>query len=92
MDLLSTFLCLAVSWVRNIWVFSPLVPSKREKNVLVFAQFVYFLREVFLLFNSIIQKLKSKQTPQQMYKLRKTNIFFSRFEGTRGEKTQIFRT
>ena len=33
-------------------VFSPLVPSKREKNVLhSFAQFVYFLREVCLLFN-----------------------------------------
>ena len=27
-----------------------------------------------------------------MYKLSKTNIFFSRFEGTRGEKNQIFRT
>ena len=27
-----------------------------------------------------------------MYQLRKTNTFFSRFERTRGEKTQIFRT
>ena len=27
-----------------------------------------------------------------MYKLSKTNRFFSRFEGTRGEKKQIFRT
>ena len=26
--------------VRNIWVFSPLVPSKREKNVLVFLGYV----------------------------------------------------
>ena len=25
-----------------------------------------------------------------MYKLSKTNIFFSRFEGTRGEKTKYF--
>ena len=32
-------------------VFSPLVPSKREKNILSFAQFVYFLRKVCLLFN-----------------------------------------
>ena len=38
--------------------------------------------------NFIIQKLKSKQ----IYKLSKTNMFSSRFEGTRGEKTQIFRT
>ena len=27
-----------------------------------------------------------------MYKLSKTNIFFSRFEGTRREEKQIFRT
>ena len=27
-----------------------------------------------------------------MYKLSKTNIFFSHFEGKRGEKNQIFRT
>ena len=31
--------------------FSPLVPSKREKILFIFAQFVYFLREVCLLFN-----------------------------------------
>ena len=38
-------------------------------------------------------KLKSKVNfPQKIYKLSKTNIFFSRFEGTRGEKNQIFRT
>ena len=42
--------------------------------------------------NFIIQKLKSKHFPQKIYKLSKTNIFFSRFEGTRGEKTQILRT
>ena len=44
--------------------------------------------------NFIFQKLKSKHTSrQEIYKLRKTNTFFSRFEGTRGEKkTQIFRT
>ena len=45
--------------VRNIWFLSPLVPSKREKNIqtepnlrqLSLSQFVYFLREVCLLFN-----------------------------------------
>ena len=43
--------------------------------------------------NSIIQKLKSKHTSlKKIYQLSKTDIFFSRFEGTRGEKTQIFRT
>ena len=37
-----------IALVRNIWVFSPLVPSKLEKNIHIsFAQFVYFLREVF---------------------------------------------
>ena len=30
--------------------------------------------------------------PQKIYKLSKTNIFFSRFEGTREEKNQTFRT
>ena len=29
--------------------------------------------------------------PQKIYKLSKTNIFFSRFEGTIGEKKHIFR-
>ena len=28
--------------VRNIWVFSPLVPSKREKNVLVLFSLYFF--------------------------------------------------
>ena len=37
--------------------------------------------------NFIIQKLPSK-----IYKLSKTNIFSSRFEGSRGEKQPIFRT
>ena len=30
--------------------------------------------------------------PQKIYKLSKANIFFSRFKGIRGEKTQIFCT
>ena len=41
--------------------------------------------------NFIIQKLKSKHTSHKKY----TNwakLIFSRFEGTRGEKNQIFRT
>ena len=34
----------------------------------------------------------SKKTwfPQKVYKQRKTNTFFSQFEGTRGEKTKYF--
>ena len=42
----------------------------------------------------IVQKLKSKHTSNKkyLYKLRKTNTFFSHFEGMRGGKTQIFRT
>ena len=42
-----------------------------------------------IIVNFIIQKLKSTQ---KIYKLSKTNIFFSHFEGTRGERNQIFRT
>ena len=39
-------------WVRNIWVFSPLVPLKQEKNISVLLSlYTYFLREVCLLFN-----------------------------------------
>ena len=30
--------------------------------------------------------------PQKTYKLSKTNIFFSHFEGTRKDKNQLFRT
>ena len=41
--------------------------------------------------NFTIQKLKSN-FPQKIHKLTKTNTFFSRFEGTRGEKTKIFYT
>ena len=63
----------------------------REKYV-DFAQLVYFLRKMCLLFNSIIQKSKSNTLLSKIYKLSKTNTFFSRFEGTRGEKNQIFRT
>ena len=43
-----------------------------------------------IIVNFIIQNLKSKHFPQKIYKLSKTNIFFSRFEGTRGEKTKYF--
>ena len=56
-------LFILLTMVRNIWVFSPLVPSDWEKNILVllgagFAQFVYFLREVGLLFNFWMIKFK----------------------------------
>ena len=56
---------------KHIFFFSRSLKT-REKCIsfaLSFVQFVYFLREVCLLFK-----------------------FFSRFEGTRGEKTRIFRT
>ena len=46
--------------MRNIWFLSPLVPSKREKNIQTET-------------NSVC-------------------IYFSRFEGTREDKNQIFRT
>ena len=42
--------------------------------------------------NYVKKKLCLNTLPSNIYKLSKTNIFFSRFEGTRGEKTQIFRT
>ena len=72
-------------WCEIFGFFSARSLKTREKYV-SFAQFVYFLREVCLLFNFIIQKLKSKHTSlKKRYKLSKTKIFFSRFEGTRGE-------
>jgi hypothetical protein len=47
-----------------------------------------------IIVNFIIQKLKNKHTfhkkPQKVAKLSKAK--FSRFEGTRGDKNQIFRT
>jgi hypothetical protein len=44
-----------------------------------------------IIVNFIIQKLKNKHTfSQKVYKLSKAK--FSRFEGTRGDKNQIFRT
>ena len=70
--------------MRNIWVFSPLVPSKREKNISVLLNLYIFWK---------IEKWT--HFPQKIYKLSKTNwannYFFSHFEGTRGEKIQIFR-
>ena len=56
--------CITVSidtWVRNIWVFSPLIPSKREKNIL----WVFF----DIIVNFIIQKLKSKQFGCGIFKM-----------------------
>ena len=44
-----------------------------------------------IIVNFIIQNLKSKQDfLKRIYKLSKTNIFFSGFEGTGGEKTKYF--
>ena len=54
------------------------------------SQFVYFLREVCLLFNFWMIKftIMSKKSIWYFHH----SIFFSRFEGTRGEKNQIFHT
>ena len=43
-----------------------------------------------IIVNFIFQKLKNTHFPQKVYKLSKAK--FSRFEGTRGDKNQIFRT
>ena len=66
-----------VLWCKIYIFFSPLTPSKREKNVLVLFKNI--------IVNFIIQKLKRN-------KLSSKNTFFAHFEGTRGEKPQIFRT
>ena len=64
---------------------------KTKEKYISFAQllyvqlYIYYLREVCL---DTFQFLNGKM----VYKLSKTNIFFFRFEGMRGEKTQIFRT
>ena len=63
------------SMVQNIWYFSPLVPSKREKNVFVLLSiFFQFLNDkiqnyVFfdIVVNFFIQKLKSKHTSIKKY-------------------------
>ena len=75
------------SMVRNIWGVFPLVPSKREKNILVLLSlYVYLLREVCLLFNFIIQKLKSKHTSLKKYTNRAKLIYFSLVLREREEK------
>ena len=52
-----------------------------------------YVRKKIIVIDFIIQKLKIKDnSDKKIYKLRKTNTFFSRFKGTRGEKTQIFCT
>ena len=52
---------------------------------------ITILSKKTIIVNFIIQKLKSKHTsPQKIYKLSKTNKFFSRFEGTRGGKKYIY--
>ena len=60
---------------------------KISQNFVAFSEYMNF----------IIQKLKSKHTSLKKYtncaKLTEQNyFFFSRFEGTRGENPQIFRT
>ena len=75
--------------VRNIWFFfssRSLKTNQNERKNISFAQFVYFLSQMCLLLNFWMMKLKSKHTSvKKIYKLRKSNIFFSHFEWTRGE-------
>ena len=54
-----TFVWFVVIYGAKYLVFSPLFPSKREKNILVLLSLYIFLREVCLLFNFIIQKLNT---------------------------------
>ena len=50
-DCVVTEIASGESKVRNIWIFSPCVPSKQEFCSVSFTQFIYFLREVCSLFN-----------------------------------------
>ena len=82
------------SMVRNIcFSFSSRSLKLREKWI-SFAQFVYFLREMCLLFNTIIQKLKSKHTSLKKYtnwELTEQNwyIFLSFWGNERRKKPNI---
>ena len=75
--------------VKNIF-FSLLVPSKREKNMSVLFNLYIFWGKCFYFSISSFKNWKINIFPQKIYKLSKTNIFFSHFEGTRGEKTKYF--
>ena len=102
MDSMIPVLELNGAKVRNIWFLSPLAPSKWENLVLLsFATFwiffwggSVFIFQFDIIVNFIIQKLKNKHTflkkLQNWAKLSKTK--FSRFEETRGDKNQMFRT
>ena len=57
-----------------------------QRSVFTF-QFLKSKIHNYVLFYSILNCII-----QKIYKLSKTNLFFSHFEGTRGEKTQLFRT
>ena len=57
---------MVVLGAKYLGFFSSRSLKTREKYI-SFAQFVYFLREVCLLFNFIIKKLKSKHTSLKKY-------------------------
>ena len=69
-DVIYAFDLATNSWINKgakyLGFFSYRSFKTREKYI-SFAQFVYFLREVCLLFNFIIQKLKSEQTSLKKY-------------------------
>ena len=61
--------------------------SRREN--LVFSLCIVLFEESVVIFQ-FYQKLETNHFPKKVYKLSKA--MFSRFEGTRGDKKQIFRT
>ena len=82
--------------MRNIWLLSPLILSKQVEIVFIF-QFlndkIHNYLKLNITVNLIVQKLICKQIPQfpqKVYKLSKAK--FSRFDRTRGDNNQIFRT
>ena len=77
-------------WCEIFGFFSSRSFKPREKCI-SFAQFAQFLND--RIHNYYAKKTinsKFENFPQKIYKLSKTNTFFSRFEATRGEKTKYF--
>ena len=76
--------------VQNIWIFIPLVPSKREKKLLVLLSL--FLREVCLLHNCEFyhsKNLKVNTLPSQNIQIEQTYyIHFSLISRKREEETK----
>ena len=79
----------SLSLVQDIFfVFSSRSLKTREKCI-SFSQFVYFYNGSVFTFQ-FLNEIVSNYV--KIFRLSKPDTFFSRFEGTRGEKTQIFCT